>query len=275
MLDKWTSGLALTAMTIVTFFHSSLALSQEGFGELYPLDSSDAVESEEPYEFFQLSKMFADWKSSFELGLNGSEGNSQNFNLSAGFDFARKTDSDDTKVTFRYANASNDGVETRNFALLKGRREFLFEDSPWSLFTEGLLEFDEFQAFDYRLTAATGFSYRFIDDGTTLFKTRTGLGVSREFGGPNDDWKPEATFGFDFKRKINDNQSFYCTADYYPNFEDFSDFRLITDLGWEITLDKEYHTSLKLGVIDRYDSTPEGREANDFTYSVLLLWKTK
>ena len=38
-------------------------------------------------------------------------------------------------------------------------------------------------------------------------------------------------------------------------------------------LDEDSNLNLKIGVIDRYDSTPNGRKPNDFDYSVLLLWK--
>jgi hypothetical protein len=31
--------------------------------------------------------------------------------------------------------------------------------------------------------------------------------------------------------------------------------------------------SLKTGVVDRYDSTPNGRLPNDITYFVTLMWK--
>ncbi len=218
---------------------------------------------------------YEDWSVSYELGVNGSEGNAVNFNLSTGLDLERKTDSRITKITSKYANASNDGVLTRDFALLRGRNEYLFGDSPWSLFAEGLVEYDKFQAFDMRLTLASGLGYRFLDNDTTLNKSRMGLGTSREFGGPNDEWKPELVLGGDFKHQLSDRQKLYCTVDFYPNWSHFGDYRMITDAGWELVIDEASHTSLKIGVIDRYDSTPEGRKANDLNYSVLLLWKTK
>ena len=44
------------------------------------------------------------------------------------------------------------------------------------------------------------------------------------------------------------------------------------DISWELVLDDVNNLSLKVGVIDRYDSTPNGAEPNDVDYSVLLLW---
>jgi putative salt-induced outer membrane protein YdiY len=215
------------------------------------------------------------WSASYELGLNGASGNASNFNLSTALNLTRKIDSRIATLNLNYAQASNEGVLIRDFALLRGRNEYLFADSPWSIFTEGTVEYDRFQAFDFRLTLATGVGYRFIDNETTTLKTRTGLGASREFGGPNDEWKPELVLGLDFKHQLTDRQSLYLTNDLYPNWTDFSDFRMITDAGWQLVIDQVTRTSLKLGVINRHDSTPGGQKPNDLNYSALLMWNTK
>jgi hypothetical protein len=41
---------------------------------------------------------------------------------------------------------------------------------------------------------------------------------------------------------------------------------------WEVVLDEVAHLSLKFSVIDRYDSTPNGKKPNDLDYSTVLLW---
>ncbi len=215
------------------------------------------------------------WSASYELGLNGASGNANNFNLSTALNLTRTLDSRITTLNLNYAQASNEGILIRDFALFRGRNEYLLDDSPWSIFTEGMLEYDKFQAFDFRLTTASGIGYRFIDNETTTLKTRTGLGTSREFGGPNDKWKPELVLGLDFKHKLTDRQSVYLTNDFYPNWTDFSDFRMITDAGWQLLIDEATRTSLKVGVINRHDSTPGGQKPNDLNYSILLMWNTK
>jgi hypothetical protein len=47
---------------------------------------------------------------------------------------------------------------------------------------------------------------------------------------------------------------------------------VVTDLGWQIALDKPKNVSLKLSLIDRYDSTPDGAQPNSFDYAVLFVW---
>ena len=100
-----------------------------------------------------------------------------------------------------------------------------------------------------------------------------GAGASREFGGPDDNWIPEANLAGDFEHKLTDRQKLKLTSDYYPAWEDFHDYRLVTNAYWEILLDEQTNLSLKLGAVDRYDSTPNGAQPNDIDYFVTLLWK--
>jgi hypothetical protein len=96
--------------------------------------------------------------------------------------------------------------------------------------------------------------------------------VSHEVGGPEDAWSPELLFGGEFKHKFNATHSVSGKVDFYPTITDFGDYRLNSQAAWEIALSKAWGLSLKLSVIDRYDSTPEGAKANDLDYSTLILW---
>ncbi len=89
----------------------------------------------------------------------------------------------------------------------------------------------------------------------------------------DDSWVPEADFGFDFERQLTERQKFTASVDFYPAWEDFSDYRVLTNLAWEVLLDEASHLNLKIAVNDRYDSTPHGAKANDVDYALLLLWK--
>ncbi|MBL8852471.1 MAG: DUF481 domain-containing protein [Planctomycetaceae bacterium] len=261
---------ALSCFLMLSLCHTALARSESIFPSI-PL-VTELYESE--VEMWS-SDWNSGWGASYELGLNGAEGNATNFNLSTALKLTRTLESRITTLDLNYAQASNNNIVIRDFALFRTRNEYLLGESRWSIFTEGMLEYDRFQAFDFRLTMATGLGYRFIDNDTTTLKTRTGLGTSREFGGPNDEWKPELVLGLDFKHKLTDRQNLYLTNDLYPNWTDFGDFRMITDAGWQLLIDEETRTSLKVGVINRHDSTPQGQKANDLNYSLLLMWNTK
>ena len=102
---------------------------------------------------------------------------------------------------------------------------------------------------------------------------RFGAGASREFGGPDNRWVPEALFGGDYEHQINKRNKVIAKIDYFPEWGDFSNFRLVSDLAWEYLIDAEGNLSFKLGANDRYDSTPNGRKPNDINYSALILYK--
>ena len=79
--------------------------------------------------------------------------------------------------------------------------------------------------------------------------------------------------GIDYEHQLTKRQRIKLTSDYYPSWENFQDYRLVSDGFWEITLDEAAGLSLKVGMIDRYDSTPNGRKHNDIDYFATLMWK--
>ena len=212
------------------------------------------------------------WKGSFELGLDGSEGNSQTFNFRFGAEAKRKTKYHILSADFDYHKNSNDSRETANRALFDWRYERLFDPSPWTWFVHGIVDYDEFKAFDVRVAADTGLGHHFIKTESTLLAGRFGGGFSREIGGPNDQYVPELIFGSEFEHQLTERQKIIVKADYMPSLADFTNFRLRGELGWQVLLDESTNLSLKASIFDRYDSTPEGARPNDLDYALTLLW---
>ncbi len=77
----------------------------------------------------------------------------------------------------------------------------------------------------------------------------------------------------DYEHQVNVRNKLIARIDYYPEWSDFNNFRLISDVAWEYLLDEDGNLSFKLSANDRYDSTPNGRKPNDVNYSALLLYK--
>jgi len=213
------------------------------------------------------------WQGSFELGLDGSEDNTRTFNVQFGMDVKRKTDCDVLSLDLDYRKKTAAYLETANRALLDWRYEQLYDDSPWTTFVHGTVDYDEFQAFDVRVAADVGLGFQLIDWERTTLAVRFSGGFSHEIGGPDDAYVPELNYGLDFEHRISDRQKLAAQANYIPDVTEFSDFRLKTEASWELLIDKEMNLSLKLSVLDRYDSTPHGLRPNDLDYSAMLLWK--
>lgn len=212
------------------------------------------------------------WDGSIELGINGSEGNADVLNLRAGINATRKVEAQTLTLNLNYRLNTDQNLVTANRLFFDGRNEWQLLPTPWTYYVHQTTEYDEFRAFDVRITADTGMGYNFVQTDLTKLAGRAGAGVSHEIGGPDDSWVPELVLGGTFERKITERQSFNLTADCFPSLEDFGDYRVNSQANYVIVLDQAANLSLKLSVVDRYDSTPNGAEPNDLDYSATLLW---
>jgi hypothetical protein len=214
------------------------------------------------------------WENSAELGLNGATGNTESLTIQSGARFKRKTDINMFELRLLQNRTHNTGVISQNNVLLYADYERNLGQSKWSYFIKQGLEYDELRAFDLRYFINSGLSYKWIDADGLLLSTRFGAGASKEFGGVSDEWVPEALFGATYEHQFNKRNKLVARVDYYPAWEDFADYRTITDLAWEYLLSEERNLSLKLGALHRHDSIPTGAaRPNDLNYSAMLLYK--
>jgi putative salt-induced outer membrane protein YdiY len=214
------------------------------------------------------------WDTGLELGINGSSGTSESFSIRAGGYIKRESRFSKLDLSTYHNRTNTSGESTQNNAQLDARNDWLLdEQSPWTLFGSGNVFYDEFQSFDLQTNANSGIGYRFVHDPDLGLIGRVGAGTSREFGGPDDRWVPESLFGFEYNQKLSSTQKFYTKLDYFPEWDEFGEFRLVADAGWEIELVQPSNLSLKISANDRYDSTPNGAEPHLVNYSVLLLLK--
>lgn len=208
-----------------------------------------------------------------ELGLNGSEGNNETLSLRAGAYLKRKTDRWKTNTTIQYNKNTTNSVETQHNAKFDMRVDRVVSETRWTLFVIETLLYDEFQAFDLMMSLDSGVGYRIFDTEEVTLLSRLGAGANREFGGPEDRWMPQALFGLEYEHQLTKMQRLVAKIDYFPEWEDFRNYRVVSDFGWEIQLDKPENLSLKFSVVDRYDSTPNGAVPNNLDYAALLIWR--
>jgi putative salt-induced outer membrane protein YdiY len=213
------------------------------------------------------------WGWDAEIGMNGSDGNTDQFNLRAGLNGTRETERLSTTLRFNYNYATTDGTKNEERFLSKLRNDWKFIDSPWRVFAEGEVEIDDFQDWNWRWSAFGGVGYAFIDNDRTLLLGRVGIGFNQFVGGENDDVSPEALLGLQFNHKFTDRQSFESEATFYPNLDDTGEYRVVARAAYSILVDPELNMSLKLGVENRYNSDPGGvAKKNDLDYFLALVW---
>jgi len=243
-----------------------------------PAENAVAVEQppleEQVIRWYQYPRRWMQgWDSHAEFGIDGSDGNADTLAIQTGLETKRKTDLHTFAIDIDYRHVTSRSSTTENNGRLNADYDRLVANSAWSAFSKLGLEWDRFKAFDLRLNLNGGVGYHWIRQDDASLVSRVGAGASREFGAPIDQWTPEAVFGIEAERQVNDRNKLKGKLDYFPAWEDFGDFRLVADAAWEILLDDSENLSLKLAVTDRYDSTPQGAEPNDVYYSLLLLYK--
>lgn len=214
------------------------------------------------------------WKRNVDVGINGAEGNTDNFSGRIGLGAERKAEDMETKagISYKYAQQDDEKNQSRGEASVKN--DYIWPETSWGLYWLGKLEYDEFQAWDWRASFYVGPTYTFIKNDKMLFRGRAGLGVSYEFGGEADEEAQfEANVGFDYENKLTERQKLFLTGDFYPSLSDWPDYRFVLSGGWEVLVDPEANMFLKLGFTNRYDITPgDGKKKNDFEYFATLSW---
>ena len=168
--------------------------------------AAPAVEPEPVYHWYQPTYWFgpAPWDSGFVLGLNGAGGTSESISFRTGGFIKREGDDYKFDSSLYYNKTESEGVEIQSNALLDVRYDWLFGDSPWTLFVMSQTFYDEFQVFDINLNANSGVGYRWINRDWTKLTTSVGTGVSREFGGVRDEWVQEASFGLNYELQFTE-----------------------------------------------------------------------
>jgi len=210
----------------------------------------------------------------FDLGLDGSGGNSETFNIRFGVHAKRKTDQTVLTLGVDYLEQTSKSVATADRLFAEGRYEWLFEESPWSCFLHNTVEYDEFQDYNVRDAGDIGMGYRFIKNDDTTFIGRFGGGYSHYYGGTdNGQYFPEGVFGLGLEQKITKRQKFVGSVEYAPDVAEFGRYRIRTQAAIDVVLDEDMHLNMKLGVLDRYTSMQQSAKANDIDYAAVIIWK--
>ncbi|MFT5303747.1 MAG: putative salt-induced outer membrane protein YdiY [Mariniblastus sp.] len=212
------------------------------------------------------------WTGSVAAGLNGKSGNSQSLDINATINLARDTDFSNTTLLATYFYSANDIATVTDRFFGQARQERKLQNPRWNLFVQGAYEWDRFKAFDYRIALHSGIGFEVYKNDDGFLKLRFGGGASKEVGGVNDEWIPELQFGSDWERQLTETVKLFATVDYFPNIENFSDFRLNTRAGMEFVVDTTRNINFQMFAFNRHDSTPPaGNVENDIDYGMALV----
>ncbi len=228
---------------------------------------------------------FRGWDSSFDLGMNGSSGPSENFNFRAGFAAGYEDDEDKWDFKSYYLTNSQDSESTTNKANASLLKDWFFKDTDWFASAAVIYDWDENKDWRHRVQLSVGPGYQFIkNDVWTLSGRMGGTGVF-EFGGNEEvagtdpviytdrdsTQNFEVMAGADLLWNISDGQVFTLSNYIYSRVTDDGKIRNVTNIAWQHDLDFFKGLAIKFNIHNEYDMTQViEKNKNDLQYGVAL-----
>jgi len=205
-----------------------------------------------------------EWESSFDLGITAQTGNTENVDLFARVRSIRENDETRTNLDASYFYGESDGDRDTNEGTAGFIHDWFFPDSRWTWFVDGRYEYDEFEAWEHRISAHTGPGYLFIDEEDVVLRGRVGFGAFREFNSQREEIVPELLAGLELDWEIDERTSLVAATTLFPDLDDTGEYRIVSSAGLDWLVAEESSMSLTLGVEDEYQSKVDpGTEHND------------
>ncbi len=207
----------------------------------------------------------SEWEFSLVLGLSIRAGDNDDETFNGGFTATRETPAVRTRFDASYFVDISE-TETEDNKFQAGvRHDWLLPKSRWFYFAQGRYDFDDFQSWDHRVSTHGGVGYDLVKTEDFLFQVRGGVGGVKEFGSDDEDLRPEGLISPGIVWQINDRQKLTAESTLFPDLEDLSEFRVLTNGQWTLLLDEKNRLSLNLSLQHEYESTVDpGDDRNDF-----------
>lgn len=213
------------------------------------------------------TRILEGWDKNLTVGFSGSEGDTDEADVLAGITLGytdeRRHWELDARYELSYADNDIDDHNARATAL----RDQFFRDSRWFFFNYVQYDYDDFEAWEHRVTTGLGPGYKIIPDGSFRLSARGGPFFTYEFGDVNDA-RPEGAAGLFALWTIREGNTLRL-SDVFLQTLDHWEYRNITRLEWRIRVTAARGLSLKFGVDNEYDSASEDSKNNLKYYSAV------
>ena len=209
------------------------------------------------------TSLLAGWDKEVSVGFSGSEGDTDEADLLVGADLDYEDERKRWQLRARYELSYSENEKDDHNAQVSALRDWLFEESRWFAFSYTTYDFDEFEAWEHRVTSGFGPGYRIVPEGDFQLDMRTGPFITYEFG-DEDDARPEYALGFFGRWKPNEHHSITARNVYFQTL-DHAEFRNVSAFEWKLGIAFAQSLSLKLGIHNEYDSASEDSK-NDLKY---------
>jgi len=216
--------------------------------------------------------LFPGWEHKIGAGFNGKQGNTNTQSAHAEYRGFFEDEKKRWELRSVYDFNKGDEDDAQNEFYAQATRDWLRPNSEWFYFAFGKYEWDEYKSWDHKLSGTLGTGYEFIKRDDLLVLGRLGLAGEQEIGGPGEGFTPELMFGGDIRKTFSEQHSLMLKTAFYQSLDD-TGWRNISNLDWDIVIDRALGLGLKLGLENEYEDQPSGDDVhNDFKYKLTLVW---
>ena len=237
-----------------------------------PEEEEEAIETiEDPQD--EKGEDPSTWNQEVRLGLGYQKGQKESSDVSVSYHADRTKN--EYKVTFdvHYRLAESDAEKTLNrFSAIFGNTWFQ-ANSRWDTFANLQFDWAEFQSWDQRLLGDIGVQYEFFKnkEGEHEFtlSARLGSGFRQEFNSEDDGLVPEGLLGVLLDWSVSERQAVTADSTWYPDYNDTSNYRLVTNTQWNLQLDRKNKLLFSVGLHHEYNSVVDpGIKKSDLQITV-------
>lgn len=204
------------------------------------------------------------WRKRLGAGFSGSSGNSSDAAVNGALTFGRETKGYRAAFDSAYFYASQQDVRNKNSFFANYKHDFLLGESGFFLFGQGRYQYDQFQPWLHRISGNAGAGYDFIRSKKFDFSGELGAGFARTEGTENL-WKPEGLAGIKGAWRPFEGHELRFDTTYFPNFQDLPQFRLLSNVAYQIAIAPIDGLGLVFGLTNEYDDAIDDTAINPVT----------
>lgn len=211
------------------------------------------------------AKQAKPWKGNVDAGLTVKKGNTEAFTTNIKTGFSREKQRDNLYLNSLFLFETKDGSKNADEQRGTFKYERKHTKKVYSFYQESL-EHDEIEKLNLRSISSLGMGYRLIE--TDIFKYKSEIGPSYTYERFRNDITQTGVgvrVGSYVDWQILPSTKYYFKLDYLPNLEDYTGWRIESDMGLRYSINKSL--SLNVNWINDYDNKPSAGDIgkNDAT----------
>jgi putative salt-induced outer membrane protein YdiY len=219
------------------------------------------------------------WTGAVIAGALFNRGNTFSDDINVSFDATKRRENDRWTFTGGYnfgrernPDTGDKTTSTDNW-FATGKYDYFLSEKLY-VFGAVRYEHDRIAELDYRLVPGVGVGYFWIDRPDLKFDTEAGLAyLVEKYDDGGKDESISGRLAYHLKKSFNGDQvSLFHNTEYFPSFQEASDFLVVSDAGIRTAITARMFAEYKFEY--RYDATPaDDQHKSDLRHILGLGWK--